>query len=355
MTISSLRWSKMMKPTSAESRGYWEQITGKMPHFNALDGWRGISILLVLAAHMLPLGPSRFQMNSAAAAAGMALFFTLSGFLITSTLLYEPSVPQFLIRRFCRILPLAWLYILVVLTAFHAVKAEYPPLLLFYANLPPFWLRSPATGHLWSLGVEMQFYIAAAALCLFLGRRGLLVFPVLCLAVTANRIVHGETISVVTWFRVDEILAGATLALLMHLPGSDNLRRMLLPLNPYLLIVLLVAASHDRLPWLNYARPYIAASLVGCTLVRERGFLSQALRSRQLRYIAKVSYALYVLHVVTMEGWLGSGDKLVKYAKRPLCIALAFLGAHVSTHFYEHYWIQRGKMWARRFARPQPR
>jgi len=343
-----------MKPTSIRHFGYWQQITGKMPHFKELDGWRGISILLVLAAHLLPLGPHRFLLNSAVAAAGMALFFTLSGFLITSTLLYEPGVPSFLIRRFCRILPLAWLYILVVLPAFHSPWSNYPPLLLFYANLPPFWLNSPATGHLWSLGVEMQFYMGVAALCLFLRRRGLLLLPLLCLAVTANRIFYHEPLSIVTWFRVDDILAGATLALLMHLPGSEKLRRILLPLNPWLLMALLVAASHDRLPWLNYARPYIAASLLGSTLVRERAVLTKLLRSSQLRYIAKISYALYVLHEVTIQGWLGSGDKMVKHAKRPLAIALAFLGAHISTNYYEKYWIQWGKNLTKRLARPLP-
>lgn len=339
----------MTKPVSTEKSGYWEQITGKMPHFAALDGWRGISILVVLAAHMLPLGPKRFEMNGAVGAAGMALFFTLSGFLITSTLLYQPSVPVFAIRRFCRILPLAWLYMLITLPIMHTAYAAYPAHFLFYANLPPFWLGD-LTAHLWSLCVEMQFYIGVAVLCLLLGRRGLLVLPILCLAVTANRIIHGEGESIVTWFRVDEILVGATLALLMHLPGSDKLRRWLMPINPYLLMVLLIAAGHNRLPWLNYARPYIAATLVGCTLVRKHNILSVALESTFLRYIAKVSYALYVLHPLTVHGWLGSGGTMVKYAKRPLCFALTFLGAHLSTNYYEHYWIQWGKKASKRIA-----
>lgn len=323
-----------------------------MRHFAVLDGWRGISILLVLAGHMLPLGPKRFNMNVAVAASGMALFFTLSGFLITSTLLYQPSVPQFLIRRFCRILPLAWLFTLAALSAVHAPWADYPAQLLFYANVPPFWLTG-ITAHFWSLCVEMQFYMAVAAICLISGRRGLLALPFLCLAVTADRIVYGQPINIITWFRVDEILAGATLALLMHLPGCDELRRrILVPLDPYLLMVLLLGASHGRLPWLNYARPYIAACLVGCTLVRERGSLSLVLASRPLRYLAEISYALYVLHPATVQGWLGDGSTLVKYAKRPFCIALAFFGAHFSTKYYEHRWIRWGKKWSQWFALP---
>ncbi len=41
-----------------------------------LDGWRAISILLVLSCHMLPLGPKSWNLNLSAGYAGMALFYT---------------------------------------------------------------------------------------------------------------------------------------------------------------------------------------------------------------------------------------------------------------------------------------
>jgi hypothetical protein len=59
--------------------------------FVVLDGWRAISILMVLAAHLLPLGPKVFQLNVAAGLFGMVLFFNLSGFLITHFLLNRPD------------------------------------------------------------------------------------------------------------------------------------------------------------------------------------------------------------------------------------------------------------------------
>lgn len=331
----------------------WRQIGGAMPHYAALDGWRGISILLVLAGHMLPFGPRGSDVNGAVAATGMVLFFNLSGFLITSTLLYRPSVPVFLIRRFCRILPLAWLYVLVMLPLAHAPLGAYPAHLLFYANLPPFWLVDHFTPHLWSLCVEMQFYMVAAVLCLALRRRGLLVLPVLCVAATANRIYFGQALSITTWFRADEILAGAALALLMHLPAGDRLRRLLARANPYVLFVLLGASAFESLQWLDYARPYLGAALVGSTLVRERGWLSRWLEGRFLRYMAKISYALYVLHEATMLGWLGGGNVVVRYAKRPFCIAMAIGAAHLSTNYYERYWIEWGKRLSRRIGSRQ--
>ena len=41
-------------------------------HLGVLDGWRGISILLVLAAHLLPLGPKAWRLNETAGPMGMA-------------------------------------------------------------------------------------------------------------------------------------------------------------------------------------------------------------------------------------------------------------------------------------------
>ncbi len=69
-------------------------------------------------------------------------------------------------------------------------------------------------------------------------------------------------------------------------------------------------------------------------------------------------YALYVIHPLTMYGWLGSGGTLVKYAKRPLCLALTFGLAHLSTFAYERRWMAFGKQlshrWDRRAAEPRP-
>lgn len=82
---------------------------GSHVRFSVLDGWRAVSILLVLAAHMLPVGPRSLQLNAAAGFAGMACFFTLSGFLIVTTIFKQPIVSTFLIRRLFRILPAAYL------------------------------------------------------------------------------------------------------------------------------------------------------------------------------------------------------------------------------------------------------
>jgi len=312
-----------------------------------LDGWRGISILLVLLGHLFPMGPKSWAMNAPVAAAGMAIFFTLSGFLITSVLLDDPDLRRFLIHRVMRIVPLAWLAMALTLGLTQADAARYAPHLLFYANLFPN-LLTEGTAHFWSLCVEMQFYVGVALLVSALGRRALYVLPALALTVTLYRAAQHYPIDIRTDKRIDEILAGCTLALLWH-RGAPGFRREWLRFMPLALVPLLLASGHAALPWLNYGRPYFAATLVGSTLgLSSGGRLQRALSSRTLKYVAEISFALYVVHGCLTASWLATGDKWVKYAKRPLFLAVTWLLAHLSSRYYEATFIGLGRRWANR-------
>ena len=312
-----------------------------------LDGWRGISILLVLLGHLFPVGPKAWALNNAVAGAGMAIFFTLSGFLITSVLLNDANVRRFLIHRLMRIVPLAWLAMLLTLALLGADAALYPPHLLFYANLFPNLLIT-GTGHLWSLCVEMQFYIAVALLVATCGRRALFVLPALAVLVTLYRVALHYPMDIRTDKRIDEILAGCTLALAWaHRPRW--FARDALGWLPLLLAPLLVASAHESLPTLNYLRPWIASTMVGTTLgVSAAHPLRRFLSTAALRYVAEISFALYVVHGCLVATWLDTGDKAAKYLKRPLFIGATWALAHLSTRYYEAFFIRLGKRWAGR-------
>ncbi|MBW4550844.1 MAG: acyltransferase [Aphanocapsa sp. GSE-SYN-MK-11-07L] len=314
----------------------------RLPRYPALDGWRGISILCVLAAHMLPLGLKSWQLNITFALLGMSLFFALSGFLITSTLIHRANVRDFLIRRFFRILPLAWAFLIIALPLQAAPFGAYLANFLFYANLDTTWI-TPLTAHFWSLCVEMQFYLFIAFLFGLFRQRGLLLLPAFCLVVTGFRILHGQPVSIATYARVDEILVGACLALINEGRLGTPLLQMIKRLNPYLCLVLLLISCHPASGVVRYFRPYFAVLLVGSTLHPNKSWLLKLLNTRMLAYIGEISYALYVIHPITYYGWLGSGDKLIVYAKRPLSFALTFGLAHLSTYYYESHWIAWGK------------
>lgn len=312
------------------------------PRLAVLDGWRGISILLVLATHLLPLGPKSLHLNETTGPMGMALFFTLSGFLITRFLLNHTSLVDFLIRRLARIVPLAWTAMLIVLLMVRAPAEDYLPHFLFYANLPPQHLNEVGS-HLWSLCVEMQFYVGIALLVRLLGRKGLYLLPLICIAITMHRVYAGAPVDIVTWRRADEILAGGLLAMAFEHKFGSRPAWLLGRMNAYALLLLLAICSHPAFTAMNYLRPYVAATLVGVTLYGPPVLLAKLLKSRTLGYIATVSYAVYVIHHVLMFTWLGSGDKLVKYLKRPLLLGVTFGLAHVSTFYVEHRFIAWGK------------
>lgn len=312
-----------------------------------LDGWRGISILLVLLGHLFPVGPKAWGLNGAVAGAGMAIFFTLSGFLITSVLLNDNNIRRFLIHRVMRIVPLAWLAMVLTLAATGQDASSYPPHLLFYANLFANLLR-PGTGHFWSLCVEMQFYMGVALLVATLGRRALFVLPAIGALVTLYRAGMHYEIDIRTDKRIDEILAGCTLALAwVHRPNW--FARDFLGWLPLVLAPLLVAGAHPAFPALNYLRPWLASAMVASTLgVAAAHPVRRFLSTSSLRYVAEISFALYVVHGCLVVSWLDTGDKLVKYLKRPLFLAVTWGLAHLSTRHYEAFFIRLGKRWAAR-------
>jgi peptidoglycan/LPS O-acetylase OafA/YrhL len=310
---------------------------GRIPE---LDGLRAMSILLVLATHLLPLGPKAWSLNAMAGAMGMSLFFALSGFLIIRSLAAS-RVQDFIIRRLARLVPLAWLYLGIVFLIYPLSGDGLLAGLGFFLNYRP-ELMLPQTEHLWSLGVEVHFY-AAVALLMLVHRRAVLLVWLLCGAVTAFRIAEGAHLSIVTHLRVDEILAGACVATLSRtglarMPGAARIW--------FLALAAWCIASHPASGWLQFLRPYVTAWLLIATLNLPEGSVRDALSARAPRYIATISYALYVIHPITAHGWWSAGTLMEKYLfKRPMGILITFALAHLSTFYWEHFWTRAARRW----------
>ena len=139
----------------------------------SLDGWRAVSIVLVLLCHStfttgFPLAPNSrlFFYSEAVGIWGVRFFFVISGFLITHLLLREQSkngfisLKKFFVRRAIRILPVCFFYLFVlgVFTEYSQKFSVWLANLTFTTDFIE--TRHPfPTGHLWSLGVEEQFYL----------------------------------------------------------------------------------------------------------------------------------------------------------------------------------------------------
>ena len=91
--------------------------------------------------------------------------------------------------------------------------------------------------------------------------------------------------------------------------------------------------------------------MIGASLYNAPRWLRALCEWRSVVYVAQTSYALYVFHGIFANSWLGSGDTLVKYAKRPLLFAATFACAHLSTFHYERRWNALARRLASRPAR----
>ncbi|HWA87495.1 MAG TPA: acyltransferase [Opitutus sp.] len=160
---------------------------GRSRRIPALDGLRGIAILLVLTVHYFVVVPGpansaiypRLQQACSLGYSGVDLFFVLSGFLIGGILLDHRSsprlLPSFYARRFFRIVPayvllLASFYVCRTIPGLNATNygtyfSGVVPTWSFWAfvqnvmmaskhDIGPYWL-----GATWSLAVEEQFYL----------------------------------------------------------------------------------------------------------------------------------------------------------------------------------------------------
>lgn len=314
---------------------------------DVLDGWRGLSMLGVLSCHMLPVGPKAWGLNTLVGVFGLSTLFALSGFLITANLLRNSDVRSFFIRRVTRVLPLAYLYIGVVLLLEGKDLAHYAGYFFFSINYQTQFITE-WTSALWSLCVEMHFYLFIGLLVAACGRRGLWIMPVLALVITAGRIWFGVPVSLQTHFRVDEVFAGAAAALIHASPARAAFRRIVATPHPLIWTLFLASCCYDITWWTAYLRPYAATGMVACTLWRG-GAPSRLLVSKSLKYVADISYGLYVLHPLMRLGWLGTGGKWELYLlKRPVGFILTFALAHISAFYYEQPWMAWGKKWSKR-------
>jgi len=183
----------------------------------SLDGWRAVSILIVLGDHSVltagfptswrPVFEWVFYGNL-----GVRAFFVISGLLITWLMLREceakgkVSLGKFYLRRALRILPVYIAFLAVVaaleaFTDFSQSRGQWIANLTFTTGLFTWGgEESHITGHLWSLAVEEQFYIVWPLLfvALLLARRTRLAFVVLtipCVVAAVCRVVSHQRIS----------------------------------------------------------------------------------------------------------------------------------------------------------------
>jgi len=354
---------------------------------------RGLAVLIVLIGHAG--GP---YLRSGGV--GVDIFFTLSGFLITSLLLREwadhgsISIRNFYVRRFLRLIPCLWLTVGLFLLTSWALRGTSESLPLnesaFALSYTMNWIRAfdlgghGDLGHTWSLAIEEQYYIiwpvAVMVMCWILRDRHRTMGVVLLLAAVGVAAYRAMMIGSYSAERIyfgmdthaDGVLAGAALACFLvprgqagaadgatASSGRGGLILAYVATPAAILTLLLVMTTwtwrDDAMARFGYALCAIASIIIIRDLVVPGpSVIRKAMGNSALVWIGKVSYGLYLLHY-PIYGLLGEFDFMWDW-KRKFLIggALAALAAAASYYLVEKRFLKLKDRFTRHELVPAP-
>lgn len=304
--------------------------TAKYGYIPGLNGLRALSVLIVLIAHMglKHVIPGGF---------GVTVFFFISGFLITRLLIAENEtkgqikLKDFYMRRFIRLYP-ALLFMVsgTALTYFIMDWGIPKPLEVFSAvfygtNLYQVGMRlggeyplMPWT-HLWSLAVEEHFYLIFPAFLVMLSGHWPRILKALIFVLFAAFIwrvfVYSQTnlpledyTYMMTDTRIDSLVWGCVLSIMMHVHGNTNKVSWLVGYLPVITSVFAILASFlIRDDAFRYTIRFSLQGLALFTLFLNLYFWDKfhwaisILEWKPLAWFGTVSYALYLWHVPIID------------------------------------------------------
>lgn len=336
----------------------------RLSYIAGIDGLRAVAIAGVLMFHAC--ATSGMVGTVRGGFLGVSLFFTLSGYLITSILVREleadgrVGLSEFWSRRARRLLPaaLAVTATVVVLTrvqgtGFGATRAS-DALAAVWSVLNWHAIGSDEgqmlgtiigpLGPYWSLAIEEQFYLGLALAFLAVHR---LRRPVTGLAVLLGACWAGSVLVSVamrgpqyrfefgTDTRMAELAAGSLLALVLaRWPAAIDDRRRSADLAGGVALAVLagmfLVADYDP-PWLLHggygAVSVLCVAIVAGVLARAR--LERLLSGRPLVLLGRISYSLYLVHWPVMLLLPESRTDLSGWAAVALKLAVALAVAVV--------------------------
>ena len=342
----------------------------KFSYRSDIDGLRAIAVLSVIAFH---IAPTRFKGGFV----GVDIFFVISGFLISSIIYNELesdafSIVEFYVRRIRRIYPALLLvlsfvcvggWVLLLPSDFVALGQQILGGSAFVANFVLWWQSgyfSPEAAlkpllHLWSLGVEEQYYLVFPLVCIaFYRSRSRWILPSAFLTIAAAsmflNVAFVSRYSAATYFlpfsRLWELFAGAGLSLCLQRNLQSTWGSRLLAKSQHVigflgLALLLISVfgidQLDAFPGWWALLPTIGAVLVivaGQTSMVNRYILS----CKPAVFVGLISYPLYLWHwpiLCFMRVLDADWGAKISHSQKGAMIIIAFLLAYLTYRFIE--------------------
>lgn len=356
-------------------------LAQSLGHIQELDGVRGLAALLVFFHHLCFTSITVAGWGRLIEAlstvfhygvVGVDIFFTLSGFLITSILLQDSQRPHyyhnFYWKRALRILPL---YIVCLLGVYGFIPAarSYVILAAFFMANFAYAFHIVTAGPFWTLAIEEHFYLVWPTVVRRrsveeIGRWALLItLGAIVLRVVAALFGHHNY--AFTFFRCDGLALGAWLACRSRRPGgiaflgcSRDRRCFVAVLSAALLMLVLASKMSTNGRGVAFgaalfqtAVVLLSASLVAVIVACQGRKWLAVFRSPILTFFGLISYAVYMIHMYVMfvydyyMGPLQTGS-LSGYWTRLLTV----LGATVLIALISRYSLELPAMSLRRFV-----
>jgi peptidoglycan/LPS O-acetylase OafA/YrhL len=314
-------------------------------HIPALDGIRGLAILLVLLHHLSYSGglnpyffiEKLYYKATYAGWMGVDLFLVLSGFLITG-ILNDTRESQhffrnFYVRRSLRIFPLYYGFLVVFFLVFphittvddhyrtlHSRQLWYWTYLANINTAVNGWPKFGYIGHFWSLAIEEQFYVFWPFLVYFLKRRNLCIICAGCILVAfgARSALFFLTenpypaVFVLTPARMDALAVGALIALLSRSPESravlDRWATKVLCIAGITIVGIFIwrKGLRDFDPIIytigfTLIAGFFGALLINVTQSPSQGLFAKLFSNNILMFLGRYSYAIYVFHPLVIK------------------------------------------------------
>jgi peptidoglycan/LPS O-acetylase OafA/YrhL len=334
-----------------EGRGSGARIHRRVKshRLGVIDGLRGIAILVVLWFHTWQqswLGadfsgsglPLNFQPIVETGFLGVSLFFFISGFVIGLPFIEAnvrgsppPRLVDFYWRRFLKIVPSYWLNIAVSvalgLTVYETFGAALNDVVLHVFFIHNLWFLSRMTlnGVLWTLAVEVQFYLIAPFLMRVFLRFPLVTFLIVVCAANMWRFLLYTPDSLLLDYRMEQLPGNIDLFMIGILAAyvfvHVSERRADLVALPWRWTILAAAGTvcalwlvndcysvrfHDPSDsfsaWQMRYRTFLGASfaMIACGSLFAVRWWKAALANPVLLFFAAISYNLYLWHDVVL-------------------------------------------------------
>lgn len=330
-------------------------------HFPGLDGIRCISILAVIWHHSPhPHGVALFNRGFI----GVDLFFILSGFLISTLLLREKarkgrvSLRNFWARRALRLMPAYYALLLSMVGAYWLFKPDSANAAEVYRTVPiaalylSNWIQvGPNLDHSWSLSAEEQFYLTWPIIQAYCSPFVQLWSWVAALVV--NQAINfapatGQP-AFVRSYRPDilqvtftPILLGVGLAYALSERRAFVLAERLTgwrgaPLIFGAIFILILSVPVNDISGLVRLSLHVIGCLfLASILLQPDGIAAQTLEMSAIRWIGKVSYGMYLYHMLCLHVARAAAEWInLPGAAFPIAVMLTTLAATISFYAIE--------------------